>query len=98
MAQLSERELRVGVLLGLDHRAHGRAGPRRDGRGRRSCVRGGELRAHAPALGQRPRRLYLGWTWNTWGDCDNILITDYTGTPTANYGQAFKGLLAATKP
>jgi endoglucanase len=41
---------------------------------------------------------YLGWTWNTWGDCANILITDYTGTPTANYGQAFKNLLAATKP
>ncbi len=33
---------------------------------------------------------YLGWTWNTWGDCDNVLIADYTGTPTANYGQAFK--------
>jgi endoglucanase len=41
---------------------------------------------------------YLGWTWNTWGDCANILITDYAGTPTANYGQAFKTLLAATQP
>src|SRR5580698_8589523 len=29
---------------------------------------------------------YLGWTWNTWGDCDNVLITDYTGTPTSNFG------------
>jgi hypothetical protein len=35
----------------------------------------------------------LGWTWNTWGDCANVLIADYTGTPTANYGQAFRSLL-----
>ena len=41
---------------------------------------------------------YLGWTWNTWSDCDNVLITDYTGTPTANYGQAFQALLATTTP
>lgn len=36
---------------------------------------------------------YLGWTWNTWGDCDHILIKDYSGTPTANYGQTFHDLL-----
>lgn len=36
---------------------------------------------------------YLGWTWNTWGDCDNVLIKDYAGTPTDNYGQTFKDLL-----
>ena len=41
---------------------------------------------------------YLGWTWNTWGDCDNILISDYAGTPTANYGQAFQSALAASHP
>jgi endoglucanase len=26
---------------------------------------------------------YLGWTWNNWPGCGPILITDYTGTPTA---------------
>jgi hypothetical protein len=41
---------------------------------------------------------YLGWTWNTWVDCDNVLITDYTGTPTLNYGQAFRSLLIAANP
>jgi hypothetical protein len=41
---------------------------------------------------------YLGWTWNTWGDCDNVLIADYAGTPTANYGQAFRGLLMNATP
>jgi endoglucanase len=41
---------------------------------------------------------YLGWTWNTWSDCDNILITDYDGTPTANYGQAFHDMLVAANP
>jgi hypothetical protein len=40
----------------------------------------------------------LGWAWNTWGDCDNILISDYSGTPTANYGQAFQSLLLAATP
>jgi hypothetical protein len=38
---------------------------------------------------------YLGWTWNTWGDCDNVLITDYTGVPTSNFGQTFQAHLAA---
>jgi endoglucanase len=32
---------------------------------------------------------YLGWTWNTWQDCKNILIKDYGGTPTGHYGQYF---------
>ena len=41
---------------------------------------------------------YLGWTWNTWGDCDNVLIADYAGTPTANYGAAFRSLLLAANP
>jgi hypothetical protein len=41
---------------------------------------------------------YLGWTWNTWGDCDNVLISDYSGTPTANYGQAFRALIMADTP
>jgi hypothetical protein len=33
---------------------------------------------------------YLGWTWNAWGDCQNILIRDYSGTPTPNYGAYFR--------
>lgn len=41
---------------------------------------------------------YLGWTWNTWGDCDNVLIKDYDGTPTNNYGQTFKDLLMSANP
>jgi aryl-phospho-beta-D-glucosidase BglC (GH1 family) len=41
---------------------------------------------------------YLGWTWNTWGDCNNVLIADYTGTPTANYGVAFQTRLLASHP
>jgi hypothetical protein len=32
---------------------------------------------------------YLGWTWNTWGDSQFVLIKDYSGTPTDNYGQFF---------
>ena len=36
---------------------------------------------------------YLGWTWNTWAGsmhlCSNVLITDYSGSPTANFGQYF---------
>ncbi|HEV2953105.1 MAG TPA: glycoside hydrolase family 5 protein [Candidatus Dormibacteraeota bacterium] len=30
---------------------------------------------------------YLGWTWNAWGDPQYVLIKDYSGTPTTNYGQ-----------
>jgi aryl-phospho-beta-D-glucosidase BglC (GH1 family) len=29
---------------------------------------------------------YLGWTWNAWGDDDDILIKDDAGTPTDGYG------------
>jgi hypothetical protein len=36
---------------------------------------------------------YLGWTWNTWGDCNYVLIKDYSGTPTNNYGQSFHDFL-----
>ncbi len=32
---------------------------------------------------------YLGWTWNPWQDCKNILIQGYNGTPTRGYGQYF---------
>lgn len=40
---------------------------------------------------------YLAWTWNNWsGACASgpVLITDYTGTPTA-YGAAYKSILQA---
>jgi hypothetical protein len=39
---------------------------------------------------------YFGWTWNTWQDSQYILITSYAGAPTANYGQAFQSLIAAS--
>jgi endoglucanase len=29
---------------------------------------------------------YTGWTWDPWGDNDNVLIKDSTGTPTDGYG------------
>jgi endoglucanase len=38
---------------------------------------------------------YLGWTWNTWQDCKNILIKNYSGTPTSNYGEYFYQHLAS---
>jgi endoglucanase len=41
---------------------------------------------------------YIGWTWNAWGDSANILITDYTGTPTANFGQKFHDHLVGLTP
>src|SRR5437899_6476754 len=31
----------------------------------------------------------MGWTWTPWQNCDNVLIKDWVGTPTANYGQYF---------
>ena len=41
---------------------------------------------------------YLGWTWNTWQDCQNVLIKDYSGTPTSNYGQKFHDFLKSSNP
>lgn len=41
---------------------------------------------------------YLGWTWDTWNQCSNVLVTAYTGTPTANFGQYFHDHLAALSP
>jgi|HubBroStandDraft_6_1064221.scaffolds.fasta_scaffold62343_2 endoglucanase len=41
---------------------------------------------------------YVGWTWNAWGDSSNILIADYTGTPTANFGQKFHDHLVGLSP
>ncbi len=32
---------------------------------------------------------YVGWTFNPWGDCANILVKDWSGTPSNNYGVYF---------
>ncbi|MFI6318271.1 cellulase family glycosylhydrolase [Nonomuraea sp. NPDC050556] len=44
---------------------------------------------------------YLAWTWNPWGACSgsgNDLITDWNGTPTSTYGEAFKAHLLTRNP
>jgi hypothetical protein len=44
---------------------------------------------------------YLAWTWNPWGVCDsfgNVLIADWSGTPTNSYGEGFKAHLLAQHP
>jgi endoglucanase len=33
---------------------------------------------------------YLGWTWNAWSGCDNVLVASYDGAPTPNYGTFFR--------
>lgn len=38
---------------------------------------------------------YLGWTWDAWNQCSNVLITGYSGTPAANFGQYFHDHLAS---
>jgi hypothetical protein len=42
---------------------------------------------------------YLAWTWNPWG-CGqgNVLINDYTGTPTATFGEGFRAHLLTQNP
>lgn len=37
---------------------------------------------------------FPAWTWDAWGSCDNVLISDYTGTPTG-YGAACEAILKA---
>ena len=37
---------------------------------------------------------YLAWTWDAWGSCPGVLITDYAGDATP-YGAAFKAILQA---
>ena len=37
---------------------------------------------------------FLAWTWDAWGSCPNVLITDYTGNPTP-FGAAYKAILQA---
>jgi endoglucanase len=44
---------------------------------------------------------YLAWTWNPWGVCSsqgNVLITDFAGTPTSTFGEAFKAHLLTQNP
>jgi endoglucanase len=42
---------------------------------------------------------YTAWTWNPWG-CSggNVLIEDYSGTPTKTYGEGFKAHLLSVTP
>ena len=42
---------------------------------------------------------YLAWTWNPWG-CGqgNVLINDYTGSPTATFGEGFRAHLLTQNP
>ena len=37
---------------------------------------------------------FLAWTWNAWGSCANVLITDSAGDPTP-FGAAYKAILEA---
>jgi endoglucanase len=37
---------------------------------------------------------YLGWTWDVWGDNDNVLIKDKGGTPSDGFGVYFQQHLA----
>jgi endoglucanase len=37
---------------------------------------------------------YLAWTWDAWGSCPSVLITDYAGDPTP-FGAAYKAILEA---
>jgi hypothetical protein len=37
---------------------------------------------------------YLAWTWDAWGSCPSVLITDYAGDPTP-YGAAYQAILQA---
>lgn len=36
---------------------------------------------------------YTAWTWDAWGDSDNVLIKDYNGTPTSGEGAYWKNWL-----
>lgn len=42
---------------------------------------------------------YTAWTWNPWG-CSggNVLIDDWSGTPTSSYGEGFKAHLITQNP
>ncbi len=39
---------------------------------------------------------YLAWTWNPWGNPDDVLIQDWSGTPTTGEGAYYRAHLQAT--
>lgn len=41
---------------------------------------------------------YLGFTFDPWQDCQNVLISSWDGTPTNNYGVFFRNHLRALPP
>ncbi|WP_051167478.1 cellulase family glycosylhydrolase [Actinoplanes sp. N902-109] len=44
---------------------------------------------------------YTPWTWNPWGGCSsggNVLIEDWSGTPTRTYGEGVKAHLRTVNP
>ncbi|HEV2348036.1 MAG TPA: cellulase family glycosylhydrolase, partial [Actinocrinis sp.] len=44
---------------------------------------------------------YTAWTWNPWGVCGsegNVLINDWSGTPTSTYGQGYQAHLLTQHP
>jgi endoglucanase len=42
---------------------------------------------------------YTAWTWNPWGcGSGNVLITDYSGTPTQTYGAGYRAHLLSVTP
>ena len=41
---------------------------------------------------------YLAWTWNPWGDSDDVLITDWSGTPNPGEGAYYQQHLVNLGP
>ncbi|RKE23058.1 cellulase family glycosylhydrolase [Streptomyces sp. TLI_171] len=44
---------------------------------------------------------YTAWTWNPWGVCGsngNVLIADWSGTPTATFGEGYRAHLLTQHP
>ncbi len=50
-----------------------------------------------PAVSGLPAIGLIGWTWDVWGDPDNVLIQDVNGTPTVGYGQFFQSWMVNHK-
>jgi len=98
LAQLPGRVLRHADVLGRDRGARGRQGPRGHGEVGDSVCSAGSYAATLLPWADAHGMSYLGWTWNTWGDCDNILISDYDGTPTGNFGATFQSHMKGLAP
>jgi hypothetical protein len=41
---------------------------------------------------------YLAWTWNPWGYTDDVLVTDWSGTPNAGEGAYYQQYLLSLPP